>query len=67
MFITFLIVTSIHTDGWLFVRTDFKSSFTSVTDKLWIQQIAAFIDTTDTPIKTVIIKNRTFTIVTLNR
>jgi len=67
MFVTFLIVTSMHTDGWLVVGIDFKSSFASVTDKPWIQQITAFIDTTDEPIKIVINENRTLTIVTLNR
>lgn len=67
MFITFLVVTSMHTDRWLVVRTDFKSSFTNVTDKPWIRQITAFIDTADKPIKTVINENRTLTIVTLNR
>lgn len=56
-----------HTEGWLVVGTDFKSSVTSVTDKPLIQQITAFIDTTDKPIKTVINENRTLTIVTLNR
>ena len=56
-----------HTDGWLVVGTDFKSSFTSVTDKPWIQQVTVFIDTTGKPIKTVINENRTLTIVTLNR
>lgn len=66
MLITFLIVTSVHTDGWLVVRIDFKSSFASVTDKPWIKQITSF-DTTDKPIKTVINENRTLIIVTLNR
>jgi hypothetical protein len=56
-----------YTDGRLVVGTDFQSSFTSVRDKPWIQQITAFIDTTDKPIKTVIKENRTLTIVTLNR
>ena len=33
IFISFLIITSMHTDGWLVVWTDFQSSFNSVTDK----------------------------------
>ena len=66
MLITFLIVTSMHTDGWLVFGIDFKSSFANVTDKPWIQQITTF-DTTDKPIKTVINENRTLTVVTLNR
>lgn len=66
MLVTFLIVTSMHTDGWLVVGIDFKRSFAIVTDKPWIQQITAF-DTTDKPIKTFINENRTLTIVTFNR